>query len=86
MKLFAFISERGGVIDVTTVPDGENLPRSFQPWTKVDDDAWSISEVASPEFTKAVERDGFYLMASCRGAQRSPVQVEVRRKKRNVTS
>jgi hypothetical protein len=47
----------------------------------VEDDAWFISETESPEFTQAVERDGFYVMANGPGAPRPPVVVEVRRKK-----
>jgi hypothetical protein len=82
MKLFAFISDRGGgVIGLTVRPDGDNLPPSFHPWTKIDDDAWTINEAESPKFADAVERDGFYVMANGPGAPRPPVTVEVRRKK-----
>jgi hypothetical protein len=82
MKLFAFVSDRGGgVIGLTVHPEGDNLPASFHPWTKVEEDAWFISETVSPEFTQAVERDGFYVMANGPGAPSPPVVVEVRRKK-----
>jgi hypothetical protein len=82
MKLFAFISERGGgVIGLTVRWDGGNLPASFWPWIKVCDDVWVIGEAEAPRLTEAVQRDGYYIMANDRGALRQTVQVTVRRKK-----
>lgn len=81
MKLFAFISDRGGgVIGLSVRPDGNNLPSSFQPWVKVDDDAWLICETEAPKFTRALERDGFYVMASGPDTSRPPIRVVVKRK------
>lgn len=85
MKLFAFISERGGgVIGLTVRRNGDNLPASFLPWIRACDDAWLISEADPPRFTEAVERDGFYIMANDRGTPRRTVQVAVRRKRSSV--
>ena len=81
MRLFVFISDKGGgVIGLTTRPDGGNLPPSFLPWTKVDDDPWSLDETEAPKLTEAVARDGCYVMASGHLAPRPPVTVEVRRR------
>ena len=81
MKFFAFVSERcGGVIGLTSRPDGENLPGSHRPWVRADGSAMHIRDAASPAFTRALERDGFYLMPSGLRSSRPPVRVEVKRR------